>query len=729
MTFPAGWSRRAPIVIAATEDVLSNFPVHLDAACFPAEALDSGSANKANSDGSDLRFTSDLAGTNLLPFQVERWIQDASAGNRRANVHVKVPATSFTTTTTIYTWYKNASATMPAPTDPIGSQAVWDSFFVGVWNLDSTTSIPNSSAGVGPAATIEGSPATTVDGPTGVALDLDGTNDAMHFGATNYSDSLCELILKCDATTDQVVFAKSVGATISMSVYVQSTYPKAFCDTDGSYSFGYAFADTVAASTSNWEYWAVRSRSTAGGHVVSLAVPSTEQTHQAYATDGTYFYSIGGAVGGSVVGLTVNNRYDPVANTWTTRTALPAGRWGMAGCYLSGKIYCMGGADGASGSNRNDIFDIAGNSWSAGTNLPAALLTVTQGQRACTDGTYVYVTNSGVLQRYDPVGDSWSAMATLSAGADPGTWQSLICDGTYIYAIGGANASGNIYRYTIVGDTWNSNAIYDTAPYGVWAAICEPVGDGTWLWGFGRPTFGGTEQHNQLYNYNPSTKTWVKLRSYDVPANAIAAMVYSGKLYVYGYWVIGSDELYSKGHHACYNIATGLWETLPFLMEFQRNDHGVSGYLESLPLHADTGKLYIGREDTGTTYSSAKVGHFRRSNSARSKAWLKATSLTLLTASTFAVVGAAASTAVTHSSSGSLVSQVSAVVGTGAHTGSVTVNHITSGTLQGPGAQAVGSITSSAVAITLTPGDLAAIANAVWSDPRALTVGKFLALK
>ena len=43
--------------------------------------------------------------------------------------------------------------------------------------------------------------------------------------------------------------------------------------------------------------------------------------------------------------LKINECYDPVANTWTTRREMSIVRLGMASSATDGKIYCMGGGD------------------------------------------------------------------------------------------------------------------------------------------------------------------------------------------------------------------------------------------------------------------------------------------------------------------------------------------------------------------------------------------------
>ena len=91
-------------------------------------------------DGQDICFTSDEAGLNPLPmefcgqygeFQIGwDWTNNVPrpAGNF-AVIWVAVPLTA-DTDTTIYAWYKSSSGTLtqPAPSDPYGSQTVWNGY-------------------------------------------------------------------------------------------------------------------------------------------------------------------------------------------------------------------------------------------------------------------------------------------------------------------------------------------------------------------------------------------------------------------------------------------------------------------------------------------------------------------------------------------------------------------------------------------------------------------------
>jgi hypothetical protein len=154
MAFPVGWARKCALTIQhaqVTADQTS-FPALLaynavgTETNLPGEMLDSSSPNKAKSDGSDIRFTSDAAGNNGLHFEIVVWTQNATQGNRQAEIWVNVnPLTA--SDVTIYVWYSNAGATAPPANDAtFGSQGLWDTNYKGVWHLSSSLTAESTSA-------------------------------------------------------------------------------------------------------------------------------------------------------------------------------------------------------------------------------------------------------------------------------------------------------------------------------------------------------------------------------------------------------------------------------------------------------------------------------------------------------------------------------------------------------------------------------------------------------
>ncbi|PYK12281.1 MAG: hypothetical protein DME64_16940, partial [Verrucomicrobia bacterium] len=91
-------------------------------------------------------------------------------------------------------------------------------------------------------------------------------------------------------------------------------------------------------------------------------------------SDGTYVYQAGGYSFNSANTLSVFNRYDPVADTWTTLSDMPTAAFMASAVYYppGDKIYVFGGEDADSGVNYNvtRIYDIASQTWSTGANMP-----------------------------------------------------------------------------------------------------------------------------------------------------------------------------------------------------------------------------------------------------------------------------------------------------------------------------------------------------------------------
>jgi hypothetical protein len=142
--------------------------------------------------------------------------------------------------------------------------------------------------------------------------------------------------------------------------------------------------------------------------------------------------------------------YDPVTNTWGTVTA---GSWtgtytpklGAAVAGYNGKIYVLGGyAEGGTNSGTVQIYDIATNTWTAGTALGTNLAS----GGATRVGTKIYILNGTAanataafgaittLNIYNIATDSWSTGANLAVA---GTETCAMNDGYALYKVSGKN--------------------------------------------------------------------------------------------------------------------------------------------------------------------------------------------------------------------------------------------------------------------------------------------------
>lgn len=150
----------------------TNLPV-LISGTYSYLATTNNGGNVTNSNGYDIIFTLDAAGTNILPFEQESY----SASTGAVNYWVKVPTLSHTTDTIIYLFYGNSSIT----SDQSNRAGTWDSNYVGVWHLPNGTTLSAiDSTSNGHNGTISG--ATATSGEIGGGADFSGSTDAIALG-------------------------------------------------------------------------------------------------------------------------------------------------------------------------------------------------------------------------------------------------------------------------------------------------------------------------------------------------------------------------------------------------------------------------------------------------------------------------------------------------------------------------------------------------------------------
>jgi N-acetylneuraminic acid mutarotase len=167
-------------------------------------------------------------------------------------------------------------------------------------------------------------------------------------------------------------------------------------------------------------------------------------------------YCIGGYSGGTVfIGpeswnyktvyydLGANEVYDPAANTWVTKSALPTPRYSAATNIVNGKIYVIGGHTMSNLEltlSANEVYDSETDSWTTKSSPP--LPVIGPGSAVVDDKIYVLGVNqkspgSLVMEIYDPGNDSWS----VGEATPVGYWAAAA-------ATSGMNALKRIYFLT-----------------------------------------------------------------------------------------------------------------------------------------------------------------------------------------------------------------------------------------------------------------------------------------
>lgn len=160
MAFPTGWTRSCALTIQHGQVPADQtaFPVLITEACLPAEMLTTGDPNAAQSDGGDIRFSTDSAGASQIACEVVIWTQNASPASAKAEIWVPVNVLT-ATDVTIYVWYSGGGGlSQPAASASFGSQAVWDSNFKAVYHYaDGSTLAATDSTSNANNGTVNGS--------------------------------------------------------------------------------------------------------------------------------------------------------------------------------------------------------------------------------------------------------------------------------------------------------------------------------------------------------------------------------------------------------------------------------------------------------------------------------------------------------------------------------------------------------------------------------------------
>jgi hypothetical protein len=133
------------------------------------------------------------------------------------------------------------------------------------------------------------------------------------------------------------------------------------------------------------------------------------------AIDGK-IYAIGGEAE-NLGFLDTNEQYDPVRDTWVTLKPMPTPRAGFAIVAYGGKIYCIGGYSmqfepvSPIVLSVNEVYDPITNSWSTKTAMPFSDSAVLE---AHIINEKIFVLDQyGNLFMYDPIKDSWTQKTSI----------------------------------------------------------------------------------------------------------------------------------------------------------------------------------------------------------------------------------------------------------------------------------------------------------------------------
>jgi YD repeat-containing protein len=427
-TVPGTWSNRysyqRAITISHTKvpnTDQTNFPV-LISGTYSYLATTSNGGNVTNANGYDIIFTSDAAGTNVLPFEQESY----SASTGAVNYWVQVPTLSHTTDTVIYTFYGNSAVT----SDQSNKTGVWDSTYVGVWHLPNGSSLSaNDSTANGNNGTNNGATATAgqIDG----AASFNGSTNITlgNTNSLNISGNLTvEAWVKTTATGDERIVGHSSPSSpwngYQFGLGTQSAGKTAFWN-------GTAWnTANSAVNDNNWHFIAVSVNGT------------TEYFYKDGASDGWSLaanpnsFSGTGLLGNSFNGTIDEIRLSKIARSADWVATEYNNQNSPATFYSAGPV------------NPPSISSLSPNSGPAGTTVTVSgsFFGSTQGSSTVTfDGVAASPTSWGASSIIVPVpsgATSGNVVVTVSGVASNPVW----------FTVPGSSSNGYSYRRTITID-------------------------------------------------------------------------------------------------------------------------------------------------------------------------------------------------------------------------------------------------------------------------------------
>ena len=194
------------------------------------------------------------------------------------------------------------------------------------------------------------------------------------------------------------------------------------------------------------------------------AMPTSRSFMKAHVVGGK-IYLIGGTVPDnmSILGfrnLAVNEAYDPATDSWITKTPMPNTTGASASATVDNKIYIIGREAVSSLNNLNQMYDPQTDSWNRGSPPPPSELVAAGATTSVYAPERIYFCYGSLF--YDPVNDSWGAIADVPTGRF-GMAVAVLND--KLYAIGGSQVMGEWvvgYNYKVT----YKDTVEEYTPYG-----------------------------------------------------------------------------------------------------------------------------------------------------------------------------------------------------------------------------------------------------------------------
>jgi N-acetylneuraminic acid mutarotase len=292
----------------------------------------------------------------------------------------------------------------------------------------------------------------------------------------------------------------------------------------------YALPSVSAEQTSAWN---------------SLAsMPTARADFGIVALEGK-IYVIGG-INGAGEPLATVEVYNPVNNDWTSKMPMLIPRSGFAAAAYGGKIYVFGGNISSGFVGNAEVYDPDSNSWTTVASMPtprAYLCANVVGDKIYVIGgekyssTNPYYVETGINECYDPATDTWTTKAALPTAVYG--FGSAVVDNK-IYVIGGAKQDhsssmtlvGNNQVYNSDTDKWSiSQSTPQTTVYGA-AAATRGISSFVAVYFVGGYTIN--EFSNKTFAFMLSNNTWRTVEDMPTARSRLGLVVVDDVLYAIG---------------------------------------------------------------------------------------------------------------------------------------------------------------------------------------------------
>ncbi len=208
-------------------------------------------------------------------------------------------------------------------------------------------------------------------------------------------------------------------------------------------------------------------------------------------------------------------------NTWTVVSSMITGRYDLTAAAVLGKIYAVGGYNGASILDKNEVYDPAFNTW---TSTKPITTPRTEAAAAALDGKIYVVAGkttgpipTQAFEAYNPASETWAGLPDITS-AKAGLAAAAI--NKTIYAFGGDFAETD--AYDTLTNQWDSKAPI-TRSYMIAASVSSNV-----------YVIGGSAALTKTEKYDLQANNWVTKAPMPTGRSRMAAAVIGGKIYVLG---------------------------------------------------------------------------------------------------------------------------------------------------------------------------------------------------